>query len=350
MKVQGINRYLLALLLSAVPMGCGTVPPATMGPVSGASNDTMNPGSIAADVNRNIAATAMLQSSSASRDYQIGPEDLLEITVFNIPEAEGKITPRTITARVSQEGVITLPLLGELNLKGMTTAAVEQRLRERYDRYIVNPHVGVSVREFRQKVSVIGAVQRPGVFELTGPKTVIEVLAMAGGVTEKSGNQVHIYRQGTEARDTHIIDLAVLANSMGLINAQNAAMVNMRVQAGDMINIPEAGMFFVDGAVKKPGSYPLGRRYTLTQALSTAGGVDRELNASEVSILRRNGPGTAETLAFDLDQIMAGTAPDPQIQPDDVVVLPLSSTKFIVKRFIGTLLGGTSVGALISGS
>ena len=289
----------------------------------------------------------MQQGSASSSDYQIGPEDLLEITLFNIPEADGKVTPRTVTVRVSQQGQVSLPVLGEISVKGLTVSGLEQRLRTAYDRYIYNPQIGVLVKEFRQRVSIIGAVQKPGVVELTGPKTVIEIIAMAGGVTDKAGSQVHIYRQGAKERETHVIDLAVLANSIGLINANNAGMINMPVQPGDMINIPEAGMFFVEGAVRKPGSYPLGRRYSLMQALATAGGVDAELNSNDISIIRREGPGEVQTIALNLAGVMNGSVADPQVQPDDVIVVPMSTAKFIVKRFIGTLVGGSSISSFV---
>ena len=291
-----------------------------------------------------------MAAASPSSDYQIGPEDLLEITLFNIPEALGmerQVTPRTVTVRVSQRGQISLPLLGEIDAKGLTISALEKRLRDGFDKYIYNPQVGVLIREFRQRVSVIGAVQKPGIVELTGPKSVIEILAMAGGVSEKAGGQVHIYRQRGNERESHVIDLALLANGTGLINAANAGMINMAVAAGDMINVPESGMFFVDGAVRKPGSYALGRQYSLTQALATAGGIDNELNSSDVSIFRRKGPGQVETLAYNLKDIMAGTAIDPAIQPDDVIMLSISTTKYVVKRFVGTLLGGMSIGSFI---
>ena len=106
-------------------------------------------------------------------------------------------------------------------------------------------------------------------------------------------------------------------------------------------------MFFVDGAVRKPGSYLLGRRYSLTQALATAGGIDRELNSNEISIFRRSGPGKVDTLIFDLDAVLAGSALDPELQPDDVILLSVSSGKYFVKRFIGTLIGGLSIGSFI---
>jgi polysaccharide export outer membrane protein len=260
---------------------------------------------------------------------------------------ERQVTPRITLARVSQQGQISLPVVGEIEIKGLTVSAAEQRLRERYDKYLYNPQVGVLVKEFRQRVSIMGAVQKAGFFELTGPKTVIEILAMAGGVTEKAGSQIHIYRVGPKERENHIIDLSVLANNIGLVSALNANTINMPVQPGDVINVPEAGMFFVDGAVKKPGSYLLGRRYSLTQALATAGGIDRELNSDEISIFRRNGPGKVETLVFDLDALLAGKATDPELQPDDVILLPISSGKYFVKRFVGNLVGGLSLGSFI---
>jgi polysaccharide export outer membrane protein len=337
-----IGSVLAVLTLVLYLTGCSTVEDRPLPPPKTATTSS-------ADINQLLAAMAS-RSAASSSDYQIGPEDLIEITLFNIPEAIGMerhLTPRTTSSRVSQRGQISLPLIGELHVMGLTVVKLEEKLRNAYDKYIVNPQVGVLVKEFRQRASVIGAVQKPGVFELTGPKTVIDLIAMAGGINDKAGSQVHIYRNGANERETHVIDLAVLANSTGFINADNIAMINMPVQAGDMINIPEAGMFFVDGAVKKPGSYPLGRRYSLSQALATAGGVDIELYSDAISILRRHRAGEVETIAVDLSQVINGTVPDPQLQPDDVIIVATSAGKYLVKRFIGTLVGGMSIGSFI---
>ena len=88
-----------------------------------------------------------------------------------------------------------------------------------------------------------------------------------------------------------MIDLAALAKNATLINANTEGLIAMRVQPGDIINVPIAGTFFVDGAVKRPGSYPLGRRYSLMQALTAAGGVDRDLYSSEITIFRQEVSG-----------------------------------------------------------
>jgi polysaccharide export outer membrane protein len=281
-------------------------------------------------INSALAAQA-LQSPSSTSDYRLAPEDLLEITLFNIPESEAGVTPRKTEVRVTQEGSITLPLLGDVPAAGLTPSALEQSLRARYDRYLQNPQVGVSVKEYRgQRITITGAVKNPGVIQLTGPKTLVDVLSMAGGIAERSGSQVHLYRQGPEGRQSYVIDLQALA--------RNPVLVNMPVQAGDVINVPQSGMFFVDGAVRKPGSYPLTQSYTLTQALAIAGGADIAVaNMDELAIFRRRDGTEADKIAVNLNEILAGTSKDPLIAPDDVIIVSMSTPKWLLQRFIGTI-------------
>ena len=290
-----------------------------------------------ADINNALAAMAS-QATAQTASYQIGPEDLLQVTLFNIPEAESRVTPRTVSVRVNQQAKITLPLLGDIDVKGMNVAALEKTLRARYEKYLVNPQVGILVTEFRQRASVIGAVQKPGMVELTGPKTLIDVLALAGGLTEKASNQVHVYRNTTEGRQSYVIDLSFLSNTNRSTNGETAEMGNMPIQVGDVVNVPLAGTVFIDGAVKNPGSFPIPRRYSLTQALTLAGGVDYELaNYSGATIFRRRAPGEVDAIPANLDEILAGNAADPQIEPDDTIVIPVSSMKFFIKRFVGQI-------------
>jgi polysaccharide export outer membrane protein len=280
-------------------------------------------------------ASAALQTPASSADYRLGAEDLLEITIFNIPEGGAGPIPRRLEVRLSQEGKIRLPLLGDIAAAGLSTVALEESLRQRYDEFLHDPQVGVQVKEYRgQQVSVIGAVARAGMYQLTGPRTLADLLSLAGGVTERAGSQVHIYRQGSEGRQTYVVDLLALANNPGV--------VNMPVQAGDVVNVPVAGMFFVDGAVRRPGSFPLSRPYTLTQVLAMAGGADDAVaDYSDVVILRRRNGLEAEKLSVDLKAIQAARAPDPWIEAEDVVVVPISTAKWFVERFIGRIgLGG----------
>ena len=350
MRIKALNQKMVVGLilcsLSATSCAPSAVNQIRPGDAMMPQSDVGKGSSVVDQLNQAIAAAAQ-QTSLSSDDYRIGPEDLVEITLFNIPPAEATVTPRSVTLRVSQQGRLALPLLGEIDVKGLTVASFEEVLRQRYEKYIHNPQVGVQVKEYRQRVSVIGGVHKPGVFELSGPKTVIDMLALAGGVVESAGSQVHIYRQGADGRESHVLDLAVLTGSTGLINASSAPMVNMPVQAGDMINVPQAGRYFVDGAVGRPGSYPLGRQFTLTQALANAGGVDIELNSNDIQIYRRKGIGQVDIIDIDLDELRLATIPDPQIQPEDVIFVPTSTGKYIVRRFIGTLLGGMSIGSVV---
>jgi polysaccharide export outer membrane protein len=305
--------------------------------------------SVATNEINQALSIAAAQSGTSAANYRIGPDDLVQVTVYNIPEADARVTPRAVILRVSQEGAIVLPLVGEVTVTGKTTAEVEQELKTRYAKYIRTPQVGVMVTEYRQRASVMGAVQKPGVFELMGPMTVIDMVAQAGGITDKAGHQVLLYRKEPDGRrETAVIDLIVLANPMGQVaDSKDAAMVNIPVKAGDVINVPQAGMFFVDGAIRRPGSYPLSRSYTLTQALATAGGADPELaDYATISIFRRYGPNNVQAITVDLENVMAQKTEDPKLQSDDVIIVPMSGFKYFVKRFVGTIISGTSAPAM----
>jgi polysaccharide biosynthesis/export protein len=344
------TRSFALTLATIIAAGCAApqnYPSLSRAPANPQGASTASPN--VEEINKAISAASQ-QSAGSSKDYKLGPDDLLQITIYNIPEQEARVTPRSVTLRVSQDGLVVIPLLGQMDVRGKTTGELERELNKRYAKFIRNPQVGVLVMEFRQRVSVMGAVQKPGVLELTGPRSVVDALALAGGVTEKAGNQVHVYRQDASgSRQSIVIDLTLLANSSGqMMNQNGAAPINMPLQAGDVVNVPQSGMFFVDGAVGKPGSYALGRSYTVSQALATAGGVDPELADYEaVTINRRVNPEKVEIIPVDLKAVTAGRAVDPQVQPDDVILVPMSSVKYFVKRFVGTIFSGVSAGSFM---
>ena len=351
MAYRSIDTNILALLFAGIlAAGCGTMPQ----PFTPASLPTSGPATSSAITNINLGLVgAAVAPSSPSADYRIGPEDMLQITLYNIPgvftvtrgvteTSDATLTPRTLAVRVSETGVINLPLFGEVFVNGLTVSGLEEKLRQLYDKYIYNPQVGVLVSEYRQKVSVIGAVHKPGEFVISGPKTLIDVLAMAGGVTPAAGTQVHLYRRGPNGQESYVIDLLVLASNPGSYNDKS---INQPIQAGDVVNVPQAGMFFVDGAVKIPGAYPLSRQYSLTQALATAGGVVVDFNSSSISIFRRK--TGMEPMSFDLDAILAGSTSDPQIEADDVIVVPINTLKYVYYRVLGQIIGwGFSAGRM----
>jgi len=337
------TNILALLFVGVLAAGCVTVPqpsiPASL-PTAGPA-----PSSAVANFNRGLVS-AVAQPSIPSADYRIGPEDMLQITLYNVP-GDTTATPRTLAVRVSQTGMINLPLLGEVSVTGSTVSGLEEKLRQLYDKYIYDPQVGVLVTEFRQKVSIIGAVQKPGEFVISGPKTLIDLLAMAGGVSPTAGTQVHLYRRGPNGQESYVIDLLVLASNPGSYNDKN---INQPIQAGDVVNVPQAGMYFVDGAVRTPGSYALERRFTLKQALAKAGGVNTDLASSNMFIYRRKDAGEVVALPVDFDAVLAGSAADPQIEGDDVIIVPISTVKYVWNRYLYQLIfGGATVRSFVPG-
>jgi polysaccharide biosynthesis/export protein len=320
-----VARLLPLSLAALLGAGCAVTPRSQSSP----------PGQTAASPTatqiNSALAPVISRGSTSTADYRLGADDLLEITLFNIPETRAGIISRKAEVRVTQGGMITLPLLGDIPVAGLTPSTLERVLRERYNEHLYNPQVGVQVKEYRgQRISVLGAVRNPGVFQLTGPNTLADLLAMAGGINERAGSQVQIYRQQGEGGQTYVVDLLTLASNPGL--------VNIPVQPGDLISVPQTGMFFVDGAVGRPGSYPLNQPHTLTQALAVAGGITEALaDYGSVAIFRRRDALEADMISANLKEILAGRTADPQIEANDVVVVPVSTAKYIVERFLGTI-------------
>jgi len=291
------------------------------------------------DLNRDIALRAN-PGPTKPQDYEVGPEDLLEITLFNIdPQKDG--LPGNMRLRVSQTGFITLPLLGETRVNGFTPAQLEQFLRERYGKFMYGPDVGVTVAEYRsQWISVLGAVKNPGVFQISGPRRLRDLLAMAGGVTNEAGIFAHISRQDAEGEQSYVINLYDLSQDA-------SGELNVPVRPGDVLDVPQAGTFFVDGYVGKPGAYPLLREYTLTQALTLAGGVQSNAKLGDVTVFRRNAKGEIQVLKFDLARIRVQEAQDVQVIENDVIVVPASMAKLVIGKLfqaVGLSIRSSSFG------
>ena len=248
-------------------------------------------------------------------DHPVGAEDLLEISVFEIPELNR-------TVRVSERGTISLPLLGEMDVKGLTTMQLEDRLRAALSqKYLQDPQVSVFVREFgSKKVSVIGAVGKPGVYQMLGPRTLLQVLSEAGGLEKEAGEHLFVIRAvaggATDAIPVKISDL--------LMNRDPE--LNLSIQAGDVVSVPidRPVYVYVDGAVRTPGRLEelASRPISLLQAIAKAGGTTDRANLKSVQILHRNSDGTHADLHVSLKKIRQGKDRDPLLEDGDVVVVP----------------------------
>ncbi len=259
------------------------------------------------------AATASAQGAPATEGYRIGPRDLLEIRVFEVPELN-------IERRVSDEGTINLPLIGDIPVQGLTEAELADRLKAMLEaKYVQHASVSVQVREFRSKpISVIGAVKQPGNLAFSGRWTLLEALSAAGGLTEEHGNTIYILRRADNGLSDQIsVDVDDL-----MLRADPDA--NVPIFANDVINVPAkvAVTVFCLGEVAHPGAveFQSTERITLLTAIARAGGLtDRASRKIQIKRRDRNG----RDLEFDVDykRVLAGKDEDPSLHSGDVVVV-----------------------------
>jgi polysaccharide export outer membrane protein len=303
-------------------------------------------------MNERILMRSLSSGRDYYRDYKIGPEDLIEISVFE----EEKLNK---TVRVSSQGNISLPLLGILRVKGLTANELEREIRDLLaEKYFQDPHVSIFIKEYRnQRISVIGAVDKPGAYDVTGPKTVLDVLGMAGGLKEEAGPLLFLIRpphpedEGFKGKEdsekmkpgTFVIDLEKLLVKGDLT-------LNLPLIHGDVINVPVSGKIFVGGEVRSPGGFPLrGKKLTVSQAIALAGGLKTEAAGSETKIFRYSEKDTGkEIISVNVYSIQKGQAEDAYLKENDIIMVPRSGAKTVgneVWDFIKGRIGGVSVGA-----
>jgi polysaccharide export outer membrane protein len=304
-------------------------------------------------MNERILMASLSSGRDLYRDYKIGPEDLIEISVFE----EEKLNK---TVRVSSQGNISLPLIGILRVRGLTAYELEKEIRDLLaEKYLQDPHVSIFIKEYRnQRISVIGAVEKPGVFDVTGQKTILDILAMAGGMKEDAGQLLFLIRpprleegsKGGMAADeqtpkTFVIDLEELLIKGDLT-------LNLTLMNGDVIHIPVSGKIFVGGEVVRPGGFPLkGKKMTVSQAIAMAEGLKQGADGPDTKIIRYSEKGTKkEIISVDLSTIQKGLSEDPYLKENDIVVVPKSGMKTFLIELRDTIKGlvgfGFSLGAL----
>jgi len=251
------------------------------------------------------------------RAYRIGPGDLLELKVFEVKELDQ-------TVRVSEDGSITIPLLGRVMVEGLTQEGVVKKLTELLQaKYVKNPQVTIFIKEYKnQQVAVIGAVVNAGSYELVGRRNLLQIVSMAGGFAETAGNEVFILREGPDgAASTLTIDLKDL-----LVNGNQA--LNVPIEPNDVINVPvdREIRVFVMGRVTRPGAVKakLSEGITLLQAVADAGGLAEGAKESAISITRKDKSGKEQKIRVNLKDIIRGKKKDIVLQEGDVVYVPES--------------------------
>lgn len=304
--------------------------------------------------------------AGAAADLPLGPGDLIEISVVEMSELSGR------KVRVPRQGAVSLPLLGEVPVTGRSASDLEDDLRQRLQRkYMHDPQVSVFVHERRsQRVSVLGAVRKGGLVELSGRLRLADALAMAEGLTDDADQVVYLFRRAprdvvaraqagpgetgaaraparpaadpaTGAPEPEVTDVMTTIDLEAIANGNEE--LNVLLEAGDVIQVPRAGSVYVGGSVAKPGSVQLKGRTTVHQAIVAAGGPTSVAAWGDVRLYRKKPDGQIEVKAFDLDEFEAGKEV-PVVQKNDVVVVGKSAIKAFLYGTIDVLRGVFGVG------
>lgn len=243
----------------------------------------------------------------SAQDVRLGAGDLVKISVFGQNDLE------TI-ARVTNEGNVSFPLVGEVQILGMTSreaeAAIARLLSE--GNFVRNPQVTVFIEERRtaerDAVTILGQVARPGRFAVepisdSGAESIVGLLALAGGVEDDAADHLILTRDVEGENRTTQVDLVALLNSGDM--SQNHALAE-----GDIVFVPRMDVFYIYGAVEKPASYRLERNMTVMQAISVSGGMTEFGSEKDMSVKRRTAQGDIGDFRVKLTDLL---------RPNDVV-------------------------------
>ena len=268
-----------------------------------------------------LLLSLVLLSAASPQEYTIGAGDVLAVAVWGQPDLSREYP-------VDLDGFVPFPLLGRVQGRGLTTKEFAARLTELLEKdYLVNPHVIVTVKEYRsQKVLVLGEASRPGLFYLTGPTTVLEILSSAGGLSRAAGKHVLLVRNHRLSGEGAGGGATILRLNVEKMQAGDAS-ENLPIQAADTILVPKEreNSFFMLGQIKKPGAYPFDKETNILEAITMAGGFTDKAAPSRTRVLRPSSTGT-QIIQVDMNDIIKQGQRDKAIplQENDVVVVPES--------------------------
>ena len=274
------------------------------------------------------APWALYGQGAGPESLVIGAGDLLHVTVFREHDLDQRV-------RVKDAGTVSLELIGEVQVKGQPAGEAARLIASRYKAggFLNDPQVAVMVEESaHQQIAVLGEVAHPGTVPITSPRSLLDVLSEAGGLTSVADRHVTIRTPGAPAR------------TVFLSNKPDAALssADVLVGPGDTVLVPKAGVVYVLGDVGRPGGFVMqdDARLSLLQAVSLASGANKSANENRARLIRKGANGLVE-MPLQLREIERGKAADPQLEADDVVFIPFSMAKNIA-------LGASSIFASAS--
>jgi len=266
------------------------------------------------------ATPVAARSTGSPQDLLIGAGDLLEVSLYGMPDFKTDV-------RVNSGGEISLPMLGAVAVAGLSVEQVQTLIERKLSQkgLFNDPHVTVFEKEYAtQGLSVLGEVQKPGIYPLLGSRNLYDAISVAGGTTPKAGRYVLITRRNDPQHSVRLPLLTGAAESM-----EN----NITVEPGDTIVVSKAGVVYVVGDVRQPGGFAMenGNDITVLKAIALAQGTNPNAALNAARLIRKTPEGPKD-VPLPLKQILAAKAPDLQLQQDDVVFVPGSAGMSAAKK------------------
>lgn len=270
--------------------------------------------------------------------YILGPDDQISLSVLDLPELSDKVY------RIDLNGNIKLPLFADrVQAAGLTVEQLEDKITGLLKTILKDPRVAISVVAFRSEpVYVMGSVRSPGVIQLQGRSTLLDIISAAGGFSDDAGYTLKIIRRSEYGRiplPTAVDDASgeysvAEVNTNDIVQATNPAH-DILICPRDEITVPRGEMVYVIGTVARSGGYVLQQRATLSvlQILALAGGTDKGAAARSTKILRLDPAGGKRLkIPVNLSAILQGKAPDVGVQSGDILFVPSSASKKTLYR------------------
>lgn len=266
------------------------------------------PGSVSQD------ASAVAARDSAVR---LGAGDLIEISVYNVPELNTKL-------RVSTTGEIYLPLIDYVHVAGLTLDEAEAVIERRLDRggFVKSPHVQIFVQEYNSAgASVLGEVTKPGVYPILGDQKLFSLISTAGGLTDRAGKSVTVTH-----RDQPPVTVPISHN------IEDHPESNITVLPGDIVTIRRADIVYVVGEVNRPSGFLMDSGHiSVLQAIALAGGTNSTAKLNAARIVRK-GPSGLIIVPVQLKKLMEAKISDLPMEADDILFIPTSARKLMQAR------------------
>lgn len=253
-----------------------------------------------------LILSVLAGGSALAQDYRVGEGDVLKVTVYDHDDL-------TTTSRVSGDGFIDFPLIGHLEVKGLTIAQITDKISSLLsDGYVVNPQVTIFIQEFKSKKAfIIGEVKNPGLYVLPGQTTFLALLSEAGGLNKDAGDKAIIKRKtgaSENKEDILTVDLKDLIE-------KGDTSLDVMIADGDSVYVTKAGVFYVTGEVKKPDAYKCDEGTTVIKAITMAGGFSDKASKGRVKIVRK---------VDGKEEVLEKVKMDEPVLPDDVIIVPES--------------------------